>query len=381
MAHAQSRKEVNELLKTYRGEVEERHETEERRLAYVAFTRARSLLIASAYLWDDAVRPRVTSRFLTELRAELVQAEVDRWVEDPADGERNPRSGQVVSSSWPLDPLGARRSAVAAGAELVRSAFGDVSAAEAAALIEPALMPGLLDDPADRAAAWRRDVDLLLAERARLSHSAVIDVELPARLSVSDLVGLQRDPAGLARRLRRPLPSRPAPLARRGTAFHAWLEQRWSAQALLDVDDLPGAADSSADDSDLDALRQAFESSVWATRTPTEVEVGFDMSIDSVVVRGRMDAVFGDEATGWTVVDWKTGARPHGREADAAAVQLAAYRLAWARIKGVPDGELDTIAAAFHYVRSNETVSPANLMGAAQLRDLIAPVRSTASRT
>ena len=285
MAHAQSRREVNELLKTYRGEVEERHETEERRLAYVAFTRARSLLIASAYLWDDAVRPRVTSRFLTELRAELVQAEVDRWVEDPADGQRNPRSGQIVSSCWPLDPLGARRSAVAAGAELVRSAFGDVSAAEAAALIEPALMPGLLDDPADRAAAWRRDADLLLAERARLSHSAVIDVELPARLSVSDLVGLQRDPAGLARRLRRPLPSRPAPLARRGTAFHAWLEQRWSAQALLDVDDLPGAADSSADDSDLDALRQAFESSVWATRTPAEVEVGFDMSIEGVVIR------------------------------------------------------------------------------------------------
>jgi len=31
-----------------------------------------------------------------------------------------------------------------------------------------------------------------------------------------------------------------------------------------------------------------------------------------------MDAAFGNEVTGWTVGDWKTGTRPHGREAAAA---------------------------------------------------------------
>ena len=99
---------------------------------------------------------------------------------------------------------------------------------------------GLLGDAAEARSDWRRSVDLLLAERARLARADAVEVELPAHLSVSDLVALQRDPDELARRLRRPLPSRPAPLARRGTAFHAWLEQRWSAQALLDVDELPG---------------------------------------------------------------------------------------------------------------------------------------------
>ena len=34
----------------------------------------------------------------------------------------------------------------------------------------------------------------------------------------------------------------------------------------------------------------------------------------------------------WLVVDWKTGAVPQGAHARAAAVQLAAYRLAWQRI-------------------------------------------------
>ena len=190
---------------------------------------------------------------------------------------------------------------------------------------------------------------------------------LPGQLSVSQLVALRRDPGALARRLRRPLPSKPAPLARRGTAFHAWLEQRWSVQPLLDIDDLPGAADASADDSDLEALRAAFEASGWAQRTPVEVEVPFEMAIDSTVVRGRMDAVFKD-ADGYTVVDWKTGARPTGADAQAAAVQLAAYRLAWAALSGV---DVERIGAAFHYVRSNETISPIDLLDADGLRQLI----------
>jgi DNA helicase-2/ATP-dependent DNA helicase PcrA len=197
-------------------------------------------------------------------------------------------------------------------------------------------------------------------------------VALPAHLSVSQLVTLHRDPDELARRLRRPLPSKPAPLARRGTAFHSWLEQRWSAQALLDVDELPGAADETGDDSDVEALKEAFERSAWAARTPTEVEVGFEMTVGGVVVRGRMDAVFGDEKSGWTVVDWKTGARPRGAEAQAVAVQLAAYRLAWARIRGISEDQLQTVSAAFHYVRSGETVAPADLLDAEGLRELIA---------
>ena len=56
-----------------------------------------------------------------------------------------------------------------------------------------------------------------------------IDVTLPAHLSVSQLVALHRDPQRLARRLRRPLPEAPDVYARRGTAFHLWLEQRFGA--------------------------------------------------------------------------------------------------------------------------------------------------------
>jgi DNA helicase-2/ATP-dependent DNA helicase PcrA len=359
---AVDRKEVRDLLEEHHEALVRRHAEEERRLAYVALTRAKSALFVSGYLWDTAQRAREASPFLIEMR-EL--AATDVWVElDP--NEENPLTTQARSSLWPLDPLGpfpgdrgaGRRAAVEAGADLVRAATSG-----------PAALPlGL----GGRAEEWSGDVDRLLAERARLSRGDVVDVELPQHLSVTQLVELERAPAELARSLRRPLPRRPAPWARRGTAFHTWLEGLWAAPTLLDIDELPGSADEDAEDSDLAALQAAFLASQWAQRTPTEVEVPFEMSVGTAgVVRGRMDAVFGNAEDGWIVVDWKTGAKPTGAAAQAAAVQLAAYRLAWARLCGVPDDEVHRIRAAFHYVRSDETVEPAALLDAAGLVALL----------
>ena len=59
--------------------------------------------------------------------------------------------------------------------------------------------------------------------------------------------------------------------------------------------------------------------------------------------------------------------------ADAAAVQLAVYRLAWHHLSGVP---LDRIRASFHYVGANRTVRPAALLGH---DELVALVRSVPS--
>jgi DNA helicase-2/ATP-dependent DNA helicase PcrA len=100
------------------------------------------------------------------------------------------------------------------------------------------------------------------------------------------------------------------------------------------------------------------------------VEVPFATEIGGVLVRGRMDAVFAD-AGGYDVVDWKTGRRPAGPDADAAAVQLAAYRLAWAALAGVP---VQQVRAAFHYVRDGVTVRPADLLDAEALTALVTRV-------
>jgi DNA helicase-2/ATP-dependent DNA helicase PcrA len=360
LANAADRREVRDRLAAQHAEVLERHAREERRLCYVALTRARHSLLASGYVWDTAQKPRVSSPFLDEI---VPHAVVDEWFEPEPDAP-NPLIAEAREVHWPLDPFGpypgdrgaGRRADVEAGAALVRAA--------------PATTSPPLDEMDETAAQWSRDVDRLLAERAALDRSGVTNVVLPEQLSVSQLVELERDPAALARALRRPVPHRPAPWARRGTAFHTWLEQRWQKQTLLDLDELPGAADEGADDSDFLALRAAFESSEWAQRTPHEVEVPFEMTIGGRVVRGRMDAVFSD-GDGWLVVDWKTGRKPSGAAATAAAIQLAAYRLAWARLCAIPDADLGRVRAAFHYVRSNETVEPAGLLSADGLRALV----------
>ncbi|HEY3715748.1 MAG TPA: ATP-dependent DNA helicase [Jatrophihabitantaceae bacterium] len=362
---AETRKEVGDRLKEHHEAIVERHAQEERRLAYVALTRARSVLLASGYAWDTTGKPRAPSAFLAEIAD---QQPADEWF-IPEPDAINPRTAEAISAPWPADPLGAtpggaagRRSVVEAGAELVRAA-GEV--------LPGLALPGV-DGGSDRAAQWQHDVDVLLRERERQRRGEIIDVELPRQLSVSQLVELRRDPGRLAQRLHRPVPSEPAPRARRGTAFHQWLEQRWQMPTLLDVDELPGAADESAGaqfDSEFLALREAFEASAWAERAPVELEVPFEMAIEGTVVRGRMDAVFGEPDGGFTVVDWKTGAQPSGADANAAAVQLAAYRLAWAALSGT---DLDRVGAAFHYVRTDETIAPVDLLDANGLRRLIA---------
>ncbi|NYD46422.1 DNA helicase-2/ATP-dependent DNA helicase PcrA [Actinomadura luteofluorescens] len=351
----------------------ERDLREERRLAYVAVTRASSLLITTGYWWGSSGRPLGPSPFLEEVRAVCLAGagSVAAWADPPEEGAANPLLADPEEAQWPAAPGERGRSDVSARARYE-------AVVEGARMVEDEMAgrtrhwagnSGLSDADRGRMTAWARDVELLLAERDRGRGGDGLLVELPAHLSVSSLVSLARDPAALARQIRRPMPRPPAPYARRGTAFHAWLEGRWGQQRLLDPDELPGAADEgAADDAHLATLRERFERSEWAAREPLDVEVPFETIIGDRLVRGRMDAVFRSRDGGYEVVDWKTGSPPRGEEARFAAVQLAAYRLAWAQLAGVA---VEQVSAAFHYVSAEVTVRPADLLDAAGLAALL----------
>jgi len=219
---------------------------------------------------------------------------------------------------------------------------------------------------------WTAEIQVLLAERDR-ARRAEVDVLLPTHLSASRLVRLAEDPQALAIDLRRPMPQPPAPEARRGTAFHAWVERRFGAAAIVDVLELPGAADEGpADDELLPALQANFLASEWAERVPAAIEVAIETPVAGTVVRGRIDAVFpvgdGSPPQRWDVVDWKTGAEPREAAASARAVQLAAYRLAWARLQDVP---VENVGAAFFYAATGRTVRPVDLLDEAALERLV----------
>lgn len=388
LAEAEEQRGVAQALADFTAAWRAHDEREERRLAYVAVTRPRRLLLCSGHWWGEGTkRPRGPSALLRDVHQACLNGGagqvVDEWAAEPAPDAVNPTTEVVLRAEWPADPLGARRPVLAEAATLVRRyltdgvptrpASGGVTAAGPPV---PGASDSVADDPGGddpEVVRWRREADLLLAERAELTRQAgPIEVALPAALSVTQLVTLRRDPAALARSLRRPLPTEPNPYARRGTAFHTWLEQRFGAGRLLDVDELPGAADAdAAPDEALAELQERFLASEWADRTPAEVEVPFATVIAGVVVRGRMDAVFGRPGGRFDVVDWKTGRQPTGAAAAAAAVQLAVYRLAWAELAGVSVAQ---VGAAFHYVRDGMTVRPVDLLDAAGLTALIASV-------
>jgi DNA helicase-2/ATP-dependent DNA helicase PcrA len=218
-------------------------------------------------------------------------------------------------------------------------------------------------------ASWAREVELLVAERDA-ARSGELTVRLPSHLSASRVVALAADPIALAERLRRPMPEQPSPQARRGSEFHAWLERRFGSAALVDIDELPGAGDDVEDDEAraLSTLQDAFLASEWADRTAEAVEVAVETPIAGVVLRGRIDAVFARPGGGWDVVDWKTGRPPGPDRSRAAAVQLAVYRIAWARLNQVP---LDQVSAAFFYASTGQTVRPVDLLTEPELRELL----------
>jgi DNA helicase II / ATP-dependent DNA helicase PcrA len=363
-------------IEAFNAATAERDVREERRLAYVAVTRAKHLLIATGYRWGTGSRSLKPSPFLEEIReaCEAGAGQVGYWAEEPI-GEENPLLARQETATWPVapenpwqeEPKGtsedAHYAAVAEGARMVEDAMrGRRRRGEA-------VYSALSVTDRRRVSAWARDVELLLAERDRSRGDDGLAVDLPAHLSVSSLVTLARDPAALARQIRRPLPRPPAPYARRGTAFHRWLESRWGQQRLLDLDDLPGASDDgAAADGQLEALQEAFEASAWADREPHDIEVPFETLIGDRLVRGRMDAVFRTEDGGYEVVDWKTGRPPSGEEERVVAVQLAAYRVAWAKLAGV---DVERVSAAFHYVSAGVTVRPADLLDEEGLTALV----------
>ena len=127
---AGSRKELLEFETAFTQEVKERHELEERRLAYVAVTRARHSLLLSGSFWATQAAARGPSPFLIPLAADGILGElptVSEFTREPA--RRLGGHDRLAAGS-----AGRRRDALERAAELVRDAQrARTDAADAAA--------------------------------------------------------------------------------------------------------------------------------------------------------------------------------------------------------------------------------------------------------
>ena len=354
---------------------------EDLRLIYVAVTRSERLVIASSSWWGPSqIKPRGPSPYLTTLRDQCIAGagQVDHWAAAPADDAGNPAFEIDGDTSWPpaSDPHALElRLEVAAQVRqhpdlTVADLRGEHDGLEAGAVRVPAgdspLSPLAATD-LEIVRGWDDDIELLLEER-RLQRAPTRVVAQPSSHSASDLVRLAADPTLFTRRLARPVPAAPAPAARRGTRFHAWVESHFGIAPLLEPDDLPGAADEAIDSDDtLAAMQAIFLTSPYADRTPIAIEVPFALVIGGRVIPGRIDAVFSstgpDGVTRVEVVDWKTN-----RHHDADPLQLAIYRLAYSELSGIA---LDDVDAAFFYVRDGALIRHRDLPDRAGLEALV----------
>ncbi len=349
----------NGNARAFRGELEERALEDERRLFYVAITRAKQLLVLTSAWWYQGSEktPKGPGPFWNEAAGHPA-VEVLVRADQPAASPLTERLRERVS--WPHpgrrpedegDPVFGE--GLAAAVELERAAPGT---------LEARVPPGQAD--AFRAAA---EAGRHLLDAARVDPTPA-RVKPPRILSVSQVLDYARCPRDFYWSVVRPLPSAPKPAARLGSMVHRLLERRArNLPDLLDTDDLAGGHLAP------ELIEQAsrnFSATRYATLPPPEAEVGVILRLGPWVIRGRIDAIFrpgGDPLSGQEdaeieLVDWKTGQQlelPTG-----GLDQLAIYALAMRELGELPG---DRCLVSYCYLGGDEPVTDSRTLDPADL--------------
>ncbi|WP_159814209.1 ATP-dependent helicase [Actinomyces sp. zg328] len=340
---------------------------EERRLAYVAVTRARhDLLLTGSHFVKTGKTPRRMSRFLDEvLRGGGGASPATPWgagLTEIDDEASNPLHDATASAWWPVErPAGpggprAERIAAARAVDAARRASAPRAGEDPAAPTDPLV------------ARWEAEAELLLAERRR-TERALPGVRMPSHLAATSLDRLRADPAAFALDLRRPLPPEPRTAGRLGTVFHDAIAQRLAGRAAL----IP-LTDAGVPDALPPADRKRVER--WLATAESlpllkghalrATEVERELTVGGTTLRCRIDAVFAAPDGSWLIVDWKTGRRRVPVD------QLSVYVHAWAASQGTP---AERVRAAYAYVDVGEVdeLTPADLLPLDAVGSLLAP--------
>lgn len=403
----------------YRSELGKWEVAEERRLAYVAYTRARSqLLLTTSHYAALSKTPKMTSRFLKELeRSQMVQFLAD----DERDDDLSNRAlDQSSVSVWPhqLDSLagleepgvaepsvvgpgiaepggvgaggggigkgtahdGAGLSAVAPGqavlgkqaglslrlraAALVSAAGGCQGAGSEEALQIPEGLAPQLDD-------WWRQARLLLQER-QIRQENGQEIVLPSHLAATAMAKVGKEDFIMS--LRRPLPPPPSKAARLGTAFHEEMSQRLNSEGtLLSLAEAGSDRLSPADRKQVnDWLDNIADLEILQGYSPYATEIDQEIRLAGFNVRCRIDAVFKAVEKGraqWLIVDWKTGGQRVRVD------QLSLYVHAWAASQGV---DISQVRAAYVYVQDGhvDELRPRQIIGLDVFKERLETLRA-----
>ena len=392
------------LLESYQEEAGQYTLREESRLAYVAFTRAKSrLLLGHCWFERQTQAERLPSQFflvgqdphqhiftdvevsgavdgsdaetsggsaaetdnlLTPFNAETFAQEATRlgialpsveWPETEVtsipEKTQNPNRGRFDAGVWPALPW-----------TQTRQDFAHAVAVTEAALASAKFADGISQDAAEE--TERRLGQLLHQPQTRLGTG-----DLLGRISATGMARLAQDSEGYLLQRLRPLPQEPSAAARLGTYMHAWIASQLENEDVLIFD--AGMEDGFTSEqrkllhkwqqhyADLELLRRL--------RRP-RVEFNGELYVEEAggaVIPLRIDAQFVEAQTGkiW-ILDWKTGRRPTPENYAQWLHQLGIYRLYW--LQAHPQTPAEDIVCA--YVFLNEDSPEHQLL---TLRDIL----------
>lgn len=338
----------------YEARLGEHAEREERRLAYVAMTRARSAqLLVGSWMYRTGASPRHPSRYLMEAHAELFAGAGAGGgaVSGEGGGASGTGGSAAPGAGGPLVVPGVGSALVVPRPD--EEELGRLALTEAEAAFPEG--PGPSRAAVARAAAQvRREIasmradadvfDLLaqmegepgVADTVALLEEHRVSLEAPVveiwqdRVPATSVSELLDDPQAFAARVRRPMPAEPSESSALGTVFHAWAERQLHLASpepaggdptapgdgpvgsLLPADE--AGADGGVDASlgggpqvveeaaldersraKLEVLRENFTEFVateLAGCFPVGIEEPFSVEVGGVSVQGRIDAVF-----------------------------------------------------------------------------------------
>lgn len=378
------------LTHIYEPEVGRYLEREQRRLAYVAVTRARSLLVMSGDWHDGLAKGRYPSIYLHEALATLhLLAEQARSGNEVACGRLGysvgapELQGEVFSDSvraWKALLEDFQRSDEIVQALGEERELDEQNSPEQVVFPAPAgesltLIEAAADAVLARSGDMRDDRDVLDTLAPMSSHEIIRDAialieedrirreptnftVTVGRLRATAVSALLEDDRAFALSLRRPLPARPSSSATLGTLIHAWVERQLRQRSgELWMEPVEGVELLSEKDAQRLARMQEHFMGMTMPGQPVAVEESFAVGIAGVTVQGRIDAVFSTSDGRSIVVDWKSGRVPTVKDVGKLRYflhQLRLYQQAWSLHSGQA---VDRVDAQLVFLEHNRVLS------------------------
>lgn len=328
-------------------ELTERAIEDERRLFYVALTRAKQRLYVTASLWYERQKEkRGPSQFFDEVAA---CPECDVMEADAAPDENPLIEALEKKAVWPPEPA-----RLVVPSDLFPEGYpSTVEKLIAGELSEEDLLAKLGKN--------RSDAVPMLAEYDRILASILEARPQPdsgglGALSATAAAGLLNERVDLAD-LVRPLPEKPSAARRIGTEIHRWIEEKARGLSGLADEDAVDAPSVHVPRSRLGELKGAFDEMAFGEKKLATLpggepmaEVPFLLKAGELLIRGRIDAVYEAEDGSLEIVDFKTGAEVESAQID----QLMIYACALHRMGLDHKGPF---TLTYCYLASRKTVS------------------------